>query len=124
MQAAEVRIVASGLLHELELAPDARVDAQEMDAARASVIPDLTQRVAIVTRIRLPVNSFASYGTLDALMTGNLVCCLISEFVTGSVAAPGGWSRRRLKREIVVRTQCRRSPHRWRCFRADPVLEE
>ena len=40
---AEARVVAPGLLHELELAADARVDAEEMNAARLAVVGELEQ---------------------------------------------------------------------------------
>ncbi len=43
VEACEARVVAPGLLHELELAPDARVDAEEMNAARVAVVGDLEQ---------------------------------------------------------------------------------
>ena len=46
VEAAEARVVAPGLLHELELAPDARVDAEEMDAARAAVVGELEQALS------------------------------------------------------------------------------
>ena len=45
VEASDAGVIAPGLLHELELASDVRVDAEEMDAARHAVVGELEQCV-------------------------------------------------------------------------------
>ena len=61
-QPAEARVVAPGLLHELELAADAGVDAEEMDAARLPVVRDREDGVAVARRRAVSTSASNSGG--------------------------------------------------------------